>query len=244
MKIIDHLFSTLDEGRIVELAIGAFWTAVIAEVNGERRCGLASIGADQLASEAMFLDQGAITSLSGKELAGWANDDLSLKRSLGIAAINALIPRYPERWADGNASEIIARYGKDKNVAIIGHFPFVEALRSEVKELWVLEKKPQPGDLPAERAVDILPCADVIAITAMTLVNQTFDQLLELCPEKAKVLLLGPTAPLSPVVFEHGIDLVSGAVVENIDAALDTLRQGGSFRQIQKMGVRLVTMQG
>jgi uncharacterized protein (DUF4213/DUF364 family) len=64
-----------------------------------------------------------------------------------------------------------------------------------------------------------------------------------LCRPKALVLVLGPSTPLSPVLFDHGVDILSGSVVEDIDSVLRAVSQGANFRQIHQQGVRLVTMQ-
>jgi uncharacterized protein (DUF4213/DUF364 family) len=98
-----------------------------------------------------------------------------------------------------------------------------------------------PGDLPAERAPEIIPQADVVAITGMTLVNGTFESLAALARPEAYVLLLGATTPLAPVLFEYGIDALSGTILFDIPAALMAVSQGANFRQIP--GKRLVTMQ-
>jgi uncharacterized protein (DUF4213/DUF364 family) len=55
-------------------------------------------------------------------------------------------------------------------------------------------------------------------------------------------MVLGPSSPLSPVLYDFGISLVSGSIVENTDAVLKTASQGGNFRQIHKAGVRLVNI--
>lgn len=55
-------------------------------------------------------------------------------------------------------------------------------------------------------------------------------------------LLIGPTTPLSPVLFERGVDIISGAVVEDIASILRGLSQGANFHQLRQMGVRLVSM--
>ena len=109
-------------------------------------------------------------------------------------------------------------------------------------ELFVLELNPGVDELPAEAAPNILPQADVVAITSMTLVNQSLENLLKLCNPQAKILLLGPSTPLSPILFEHNIDLLSGSVVTDINPVLDAIKQGANFRQVHRAGVRLVTM--
>jgi uncharacterized protein (DUF4213/DUF364 family) len=52
--------------------------------------------------------------------------------------------------------------------------------------------------------------------------------------------MLGPSTPLSPVLFDHGISVISGAQVVDVEAVLRTISQGATFRQVE--GVRLLTM--
>ena len=113
-------------------------------------------------------------------------------------------------------------------------------LRPAVGELWVFELQPREGDYPAEAAVDLVPQADVVAITSSTLINHTLDGLLDVCPPGALVVLLGPSTPLSPVMFEHGVDVLSGVVVEDEQAVLQSIEHGASLKEMA--GVRLVTL--
>jgi uncharacterized protein (DUF4213/DUF364 family) len=46
----------------------------------------------------------------------------------------------------------------------------------------------------------------------------------------APVLVLGPSTPLSPVLFDHGAHLLSGSVVEDIESVLRAVAQGANFR--------------
>jgi hypothetical protein len=146
-------------------------------------------------------------------------------------------------WVDLNAEEVIAEHGQGRKVALIGHFPFIPRLQEQVGELWVIEKDPRGDDLPAGVANELLPQADVIAITGTTLINHTFDELMAIRNPEALVLVLGPSTPLSPLMFDHGVHLLSGAVVEEIDSVLRAAGQGANFRQLHHQGVRLVTMQ-
>ena len=98
------------------------------------------------------------------------------------------------------------------------------------------------GDLPASAAAEFIPQADIVALTSMTLLNHTFDGLLALRRPDAQVMLLGPSTPLTPLLFDRGVDLLSGAIVEDIDAVLRGVSQGAGFRQLHRLGVRLVTL--
>ena len=244
MKVLDNLLPTLPDGEIIQVCIGLHWTAVVAEIDGARRCGLASslTNVCYRHGEPDVPLAGYLETLSGLELAALARSEQPVLASVGVAAINALIPPQPAAWVDLNAEEVIAEHGEGKTVVLIGHFPFIPRLRARVGELIVLEKCPEPGDIPAEAAFDVIPEAGVVAITGTTLINHTLDDLLELCSPQAHVILLGPSVPLSPVLFDYGINLLCGSVVTNIEPVLRTVMQAGNFPQVRRAGVRLVCM--
>ena len=242
-KLITDLLRDLPTGEIVDVCIGLHWTAVVADVEGVRRCGLASTlrGGSYHLEEPAIIDAGNLMGMPATDLAANLKSEQPTRSSLGLAALNALLPRSPELWADQHAEETILEFGISKRVALIGHFPFVPRLREQIAHLDVLEFVPLDDDLPASAAPQIIPQADVVAITGMTLHNGTLEALLALCSPDAKVMLLGPSTPLSPVMFDYGIDLLAGAVVEKINPVLEAVRQGGNFRQVRRAGVRLVT---
>jgi uncharacterized protein (DUF4213/DUF364 family) len=157
-----------------------------------------------------------------------------------MAAYNALLDVDESACVEVNAEKVILEHGAGRRVAIVGHFPFVERIRAKAGECWVLELEPGPGDEPAERAGEILPLADVVAITGTTLINHSFDPLIELCRDDAYVLLLGASAPLTPLLLERGVDAISGTRVVDVDIAMRAVIQGASFRQIP--GKKLLTL--
>jgi uncharacterized protein len=126
-------------------------------------------------------------------------------------------------------------------VALIGHFHFIPQLRQSAKNLWVIEQHPVEDEYPAEAAAELLPQADVVAITGSAFVNRTLDGLLSLCKPESTVMVLGPSTPLSPILFAHGVTILSGTRVVDEQAVIRTVSQGASFRQVE--GVRLLTFE-
>lgn len=244
MSLLSDIIETLPDRSVQEVRIGLHWTAVVVEVDGTSRCGLASTVASSHEHDpgSQIPQAGQLEQFSALELAKLALDSKSLPASIGMAAINALMPPMPSLWRDENADEAIARLGKDGRVVLVGHFPFVKTLRMQVGELIVLEQHPGPEDMPADAAFDVIPTADVVALTSMTFINKTLQGLLDMVNPQAKVLLLGPTTPLSPVLFERGVEVLSGTVVENIPAVLRTLSQGAHYRQVHHAGTKLVNI--
>lgn len=246
MKLLEALLRDLPEGRIIDVRIGLRWTAVVVEVGGELRCGLCSTQAqlEAVHGSPTIPHAGGLEALPAREIAGWVwKKDQPTLVSLGLATLNALLPDPPASLTfEGNADRLLQEQGAGRRVALIGHFPFVPHLREAVGELMVLELHPGEGDLPADRAPEILPTCDVIAITGMALANHTLEDLLALCPPSAQVMILGPSTPLSPLLFDYGVRWLAGSRVEDIESVLKAVSQGGNFRQVHQAGVRLITL--
>ena len=242
-NVLAEIIAILLDGKPRQVCIGLHWTAVVMEVGGELRCGLASTLTGNHHHGMPDVPQaGTLETLTGLELAALARSEQPTLVSVGAAAINALLPQQPDRWVDLNAEDVIAAHGADQSVVLIGHFPFVHRLRERVGALSVLELSPRPGDLPESVAEEVIPEAQVIAITGMTLLNHTFKSLLRLSAPDTLVILLGPSVPLSPILFDRGVDILCGSIVTSIDDVMDTVRQGANFRQVHRAGVRLVTI--
>lgn len=245
MSIIDDLIASLrGDAPVREVRVCAFWTAVVLE---DGRCGLASTlrpEEPQCAGPVPPVRRaGHLLECSALELAGYAKSDSPLEASIGLAAINSILEVDESRCVELNAEEVILREGAGGKVAIVGHFPFISRVREAASKLWVLEKRPVEGDLPVEMAAEVLSQADVVAITGSSLINHTFGGLVRLCRPGALVIVLGPTTPLSPVLFDYGANVLCGTMVTNAESVLGLIGQGANFGQVKRgEGVRLLTM--
>ena len=239
MKIIDELLASLDyKASVGDIRQGPFQTAVLT-----RHCGLASTPHDSGPHHIRIPvnEAGLLMEKDVQTLACMAKSESQFEAAIGMATINSLIQIDERRCTELNAGDLLAKKGQGKRVAIVGHFPFVPQLRSVAEELWVIEKKPQEGDLPEAEADRLLPQADVIGITGIAFTNHTLESLLGLFNPKAYVVILGDTTPLSPVLFDYSISALSGTRVIDPKTVLPCVSQGATFRQIR--GVRLLTME-
>jgi uncharacterized protein (DUF4213/DUF364 family) len=237
MNIIEDLLANLPgDAPVHSVLVGVHWTVVCS-----RRCGLASTLIEREPhGHSRVTDAGQLHRKSARELAGLARSDNLLEASIGVAAINSLLDVDVSQAIEVNAGEVLVERGRGKDVALVGHFPFIAQLRQAARLLWVIEQDPTEDEYPASAAADLIPRADVVAITGSTLINHTLDGLLALCSREAPVMVLGPSTPLSHVLFDHGATIISGTRVVDERAALLTIGQGASFRQIE--GVRLLTL--
>jgi uncharacterized protein len=235
--IIDSLSS---DSPVQEVRRGLFWTAVVS-----RYCGLASTMIKDLCAHDSEDSEKArsLTEKPAKELAQLAlSDDIS-EAPLGLAAINSLTEIDESRITETNAGGLLLQEGTGKDISVIGHFPFTDALRKVARNLWVVEKWPKPGDVPEEDGELYLPLSHIVAISSTTLINHTLPGILKLCPPGSVKMLLGPTTPMNHVLFDYGIDIISGSIVTDRALALKYIGEGANFRELKSSGcIRLVTM--
>jgi len=232
MTILQAVLDSLDgDAPVREARAGSYWAAVWS-----RYCGLASTLTDPAQ-----VDIERLTRVSARSLAQMAFSPVWKEAAIGIAAINSLLEIDETHCRELNARDLLMERGAGKKVALVGHFPFVPQLRDAVGELSVLELQPRPGDLPSSEAPRVVPEADVVAITGTALVNGTMEDLLGYCRPQSLVVLLGPTVPLSPLLFEYGVDVICGTRVVDPPAVLAYVEAGKSFREMT--GVRMLAMQ-
>jgi len=238
VKIIDDLLSTLDcEAPVRDIRQGPFQTAVLT-----RHCGLAATPHEPGPhhNKTPVREAESLLEKNSLELAQMAYSPSTLEASIGMAAINSLIAIDAEQCTEINAGDLLAATGKGKTTALVAHFPFVPQLRQATRELWVIERQPQPGDFAEEEAERLIPRAEVIGITGTAFTNHTIEHLLKLCDPQAYVIILGGTTPLSSALFNYGVDAISGVQVIDPETVLRSVSQGATFRQIK--GIRLLTM--
>ena len=241
MQILRDIVASLKaDSPVKEVRKGLFWTAVIS-----RRCGLASTMMRELCPDENKDNSNfrPFSEMTAMELARQSlSDDIS-EASLGLAAINSLIDTDISASMEINAGDILMEHGKGRNISVIGHFPFTDDLRKTARNLWIIERRQMSGDHSEDDAKTFLSQSDVIAMSSTTLINHTLTAILALCPLESLKMLLGPTTPMTPVLFDYGIDIISGSVVTDKVKALQYISEGANFRQLKRSGsVRLITI--
>ena len=225
---------------LIDLRVGPYWIFV----RTSRGAGMASA----LRSEAHLhgtqpvSGAGELHLRTPLELADLLRSDSPPESAIGLAAVNALLGPNAEHLSDEKAVAILRERGRGRKVAMIGHFPFADALREDCGQLWVFERglNRRQEDLGEEAMEQLLPQADIVAVTATTLLNRTLPTVLAGVREDAFVMLLGPSTPLTPALFRYGFDVLCGTVVDDPEAVLRAVEQGAVTSQIT--GVRRVCL--
>jgi hypothetical protein len=222
---------------ISDIAVGSHFIGVRAEENGSTCVGLASM----LGAVPTDEERSMTADLIGKPLCEAAEElkePGAFSISLGAAALNAgMIP--PQNQPDIEASRIMAEKGKNGETVLVGDFPFTGWLRGRVKALHLFELKKVAEGTPPEQWDAILGRCKVLGLTGTTLITRAMATYLEKSAQ-AYTLVIGPTTPMSPVLFSYGVDVLAGSQVVAPEPVFDGIRQGMSFRELKKRGIRFI----
>ena len=226
------------------LWIGPYWTAVRTDAGTGLATTCLDAGPTHGEHAQRMAGAGEWVGRDARDLAAGVSSDFPLARSVGLAALNALLPEPQGRVTERNAGDLAAEKGAGKTVGVAGWFPFVPALRSIAARVEIFEKDPQTGyALTPERAARLAAC-DGLCVTASALANRTLDGLLAAARPDAWKLLVGPSAPVCREALDLGFAAVCGARVVDADAVVRVIQEGGCFQQIRRTGgVRLVNLE-
>lgn len=253
LETIDKLYETLgddiDNITLERVVFGLFFTGVKLS-NGKGGLSYTPLkalsGAVCCPSSAAAMPTSG--KLVGKNVKHFLNDMFSesaLKKTLGIAVINALANTY---WSKGklDKSYIIEKnldpidkieIEESTHTVVVGALiPYIKMLIKNNRNFSILELDPttlKPHELkyhvPSERASEVVSIADYLIITGTTLINDTLEGLLELAKPGAKIIVVGPTVSMMPeAFFRRKVTYLGGVEVTDPDKLLDIISEAGS----------------
>ena len=225
-KLFDHLIQNLGEAKAISCTIGLNWTVVETELG----CGLAHTPSKNTLGCKPVEIAGQLAGSPIRTLAGLAFSENLIERAIGTASINAFYNRYDLDSEETNGLNELDSYGS--NIALVGRFP---GLDKRGFNPMVIELNPKEGEHPTDRAEAVIDQCDQVIITASTLINGTIENLLGIAKDK-KVFLVGPSTPLTPLLFEFGINVLSGMLVSDPNMALKIAAEGGSVKNLKSAG--------
>jgi len=230
-----------------DVRIGVFYTGVVLSTG---HAGMSYTPVQEIPeavccprSHAKMPQAGNLLNFSVYDLMEYALDDNVLKAAVGIATINALsailleddhCPYKPSAY--GNALDLIQITGED-TVVMVGAFPpFIKRIQEITKKLFVIEKNPRAvGKVdrveiePEARLQELIPKADILIITGVTLVNNTLEPILGLARNARDILVVGPTASVYPApLFKRGVTVLGGVRVTEASKMIHLIGEAGS----------------
>ena len=154
----------------------------------------------------------------------------SLEIAIGLAAANALIEPPPAETIDDREATTYLSLQKGVKVAMVGLFsPLVKRIRDTEAILTVIEKNPDRLELlsPEEKEEALKNC-DVAIITATTLLNNTFEETINLLGTPRSVALMGPSTPLVPAIFrDTPVTHLGGTIIADSAMVMQIISEGG-----------------
>lgn len=230
----------LEEIEVKDVRIGLAYTGVLIS---ENYGGVACTPLYEFSGCPALGFAGFLKGKTADKLLELALSENPLEAAVGIATANALSHMLsdlkPEKVPVSNI-DVLDLIKPEDRVAMVGYFaPLVPKILKITDKLTVLEKReiesPQTMTQPSEKAREVLPESDVIILSASTLANRTFDELLSFRGTAREVVLLGPSAPLYPApFFERGINAVMGTRIIDPRKMLTVVSEAGGTKKLHQ----------
>jgi hypothetical protein len=218
-------------GLADRVMVGLNWTLVV----GPSGAGMAQTPARGTAGCRSLPRPGTYAGQSLATLAAlWTSENI-FEHTIAAAAVNAHWNRYDLEASAINGLDLIENRGE--RTVVIGRFPGVAERHPGIA---VVEREPRRGEYPESALPSLLAAAEFVAITASTIVNGSLSGILMRCQD-AFVILVGPSTPLSPALFDHGVDVLSGFVARDVDKLARAVSEGAAVSALRPYG-RYVTI--
>jgi uncharacterized protein len=150
----------------------------------------------------------------------------TLKRAVGMATLKGILPDV-QNYKSGNAIDFYKHIAAVSPTCFIGHFNEGALWRAEGYPVSIVELFPRPGDIHWDNSHSVLENAELVLMTGLTIVNNTFDEVVKRTPNAKYRVVMGPTVPLSPVLFEYGITTIGGTLIRNHEITIKYCQHGG-----------------
>ncbi len=211
-------------GTAHRVIVGLNWTLVA----GPDGVGLAKTPTRGTNGCRALPDPGNYAGRDLSSLAALRHSENVFETTIAIAAMNAFHNRRDRAGTAENGLDLVTE--NETKTVVIGRFP---GLEKRLPGAAVIEREPGPDDYPESASESLLPQCEHLIITASTLLDGALPGLLALAPQ-AFTVLLGPGTPLSPSLFDFGINALSGLVVDDLDAVAQVISEGGAVRAMKK----------
>ena len=139
-----------------------------------------------------------------------------LKRSVGMACLKSLLPD-PAVTIAGDAIDLVASAAARVPTCFIGYFNKAALWRERGYPVTIVELFPRPGDIHWDDADEVLRKAEFVLMTGLTVVNETLEAVIRRTPAAKLRIIMGPTVPASPALFDCGIDVLGITQVNDVD---------------------------
>ena len=235
-KLFESVSTAADRVKVDQVTIGIGYTAVTT-----------SDGAIGIAATGVALDGCCAGNRDVVNFEGCPATDLlqlimnydHMERTMALALINALnhkqslmLPEDP-----GNAL-LLDHYGilSGARVAMVGYFPPLVRLLEEKKVPLSVIDDAKGLDDKETFYQKLEGWADVLLITATSIINNSTETILSHAGPDVKTVLLGPSTPMLPEAFAHlPIHMLAGSAITDPERTLKIVRHSGGTRALKSV---------
>jgi len=139
----------------------------------------------------------------------------TLRRAVGMACLKSLLP-VPGDVIAGNAIGMVEAAAARVPTCFIGYFKEGAEWREMGRPVNIVELFPRPGDIHWNDAEEVLSKAQIVLMSGLTVVNETLAAVIRRTPAAKVRVMMGPTVPPSPVLFDCGLDLLGVTLVSDM----------------------------
>ena len=101
-------------------------------------------------------------------------------------------------------------------------------------------KNEEAGITATDQEREKLPACSVVILSATSLLNGTFDDVLSMASGAREICVIGPSAPLLPDIFrERGVTLLSGRRFTDADRLLRIVSEAGGTKCFGPVSVKV-----
>jgi uncharacterized protein (DUF4213/DUF364 family) len=249
MILNQKLFASVSAaaGRVMveQVFIGIGYTAVTTSDGG---IGIAATGVALDGSHAGNLD---VTDYEGRPaidlLEGILVPD-PMHRTMALALVNALNHHRAMQFPEDLQNRILFdRFGilGNARVAMVGYFPpLVRFLEKKEIPLSVIDNARGIGDKKTFYR-QLENWAEVLILTATSIVNSTMEELLAHAGPHLETVILGPSTPMLPEVFDHlPVHMLAGSAITDRSGVLKIVRHGGGTPALKPFSRKIYWCRG
>jgi len=240
--LVEHGLSLAGGERVAKVRVGLGYTAVTLE------SGKAGVGAMLRylldADGCSILPYpGTLGGRDAAELVPLLGSPGIVEASIGLAAVNALFePNGMAGLSTGDPVDLLGIRPKDR-VAMVGYMaPVAERIRRAAAECVVFDdgRAGEEGITETRLEEDLLPGCDVVVLSATSLLNKTFDRLVELSAGAREICVMGASTPLAPDVFRpRGVTLLSGRRFTDPGRLLRVVGEAGGRKSLAPISLKV-----
>jgi uncharacterized protein (DUF4213/DUF364 family) len=229
--MLDELIKTISNAdkrmRLRRVVMGLGYIAVQLENNN---VGLsANIMHEGPSGCTVFNKAGALRGSSVGEILTLGEQKDPLSRAVCLAAINALTNVEGCGLPDDLFNTI--SINKSDRVVMIGNIePVANMLANRGCTIRIYDNRYDTNPLPNNQETIFTACskADIIVITATSIINDTITDILQSTEQAREVIIMGPSTPMAHDAFvSTPITYLAGSQVTDAEKALEIVMEGG-----------------